>query len=110
MHIPAREQGIRIAGAYWRAESLTTRFSNDKGFFLGAYNDSQATNAVLRNVRVQTSAAESYLINIGTNGVLMDACLANDGRIDAWNYWAAKARSEETAVGIVSLGQNVLVR
>lgn len=112
MHVAIRDHGLRITGDYWRAESLTVRFTSDKGYFLGAYGlrDSFASHAVIRNCRGVSCGAEHVFGNVNSNHVLVDSCRFEDGRIDTWTYFASKARWEETATGITTVGRGWTIR
>ena len=112
MHVSARLHGLRITGNCWRAESLTVRFTGDKGIFLGAYNlpDSFATGAVVRNCRGYSNGQQHVYGNLRTTNVLVDSCHFEDGRIDTWGYFASKARAEENATGVTAVGRGWVVR
>jgi len=112
MHVAKRAHGVRITGQYWRAESLTVRFTADKGYFLGAYDtpESTATGAVIRHCRGYSIGLQGIYGNIGTHNVLVDSCTFEDGRIDRWSYAASKARFEENATGLTSVGRGWVIR
>jgi hypothetical protein len=112
MHVSKRAHGLRMTGKYWRAESLTVRFTGDKGYFLGSYPtpDSSATGAVLRNCRGYSIGLQAVYGNIDTHDVLVDSCRFEDGRVDRWSYEASKSRFEENVTGLTAVGRNWVIR
>ena len=112
MHVATREFGVRMTGRYWRAESLTVRFTSDKGYFLGAWTDpeSSATGAVIRNCRGYSIGLQGIYGNIDNDDVLVDSCKFEDGRIDRWSYFASKDHFEENATGLTTVGRGWVIR
>ena len=112
MHVSERAHGLRVTGRYWRAESLTVRFTGDKGYFLGAYDipESSATGAVIRNCRGYSIGSQGIYGNLRTDDVLVDSCKFEDGRVDRWSYASSKARFEETTTGLTSVGRGWVIR
>jgi len=112
MHVATRDHGLRMTGRYWRAESLTVRFTSDKGYFLGAWTDpdSNATGAVIRNCRGYSTGLQGIYGNIDNNDVLVDSCKFEDGRIDRWSYFASKDHFEENATGLTTVGRGWVIR
>ena len=112
MHVATRAFGLRMTGKYWRAESLTVRFTSDKGFFLGHFisPDSSATGAVIRNCRGYSIGLQGIYGNNNVDKVLVDSCYFEDGRVDTWGYSASKLHFEENTTGVTAVGRSWVIR